>query len=220
MKKEEKKNKINLREMWKDKKGRAKIELALYGIFFLTIIIFVRIANTNSSSEIDNSSNSNFISNIQDNYEYNMEININDNIYKYYGKCLGYNATITKEVLDDKEFYYMMNNKYYILDNNGNYILTSKEDVYRYIDYKYLDINNIKEYMKVASVSDDIYTIKLSDIILNSNSRDNITITIDEENTSLVIDYTNLFKLDDSNINKVLVTISYKNINNIISLEE
>lgn len=114
----------------------------------------------------------------------------------------------------------MMNNKYYILDNNGNYILTSKEDVYRYIDYKYLDINNIKEYMKVASVSDDIYTIKLSDIILNSNSSDNITITIDEENTSLVIDYTNLFKLDDSSINKVLVTISYKNINNIISLEE
>ena len=74
--------------------------------------------------------------------------------------------------------------------------------------------------MKVASVSDDIYTIKLSDIILNSNSSDNITITIDEENTSLVIDYTNLFKLDDSSINKVLVTISYKNINNIISLEE
>ena len=74
--------------------------------------------------------------------------------------------------------------------------------------------------MKVASVSDDIYTIKLSDIILNSNSSDNITITIDEENTSLVIDYTDLFKLDDSSINKVLVTISYKNINNIISLEE
>lgn len=220
MKKEEKKNKINLREMWKDKKGRAKIELALYGIFFLVIVIFIRMANTNSSSEIDNSLNSNFISDIQDNYEYNMEININDNIYKYYGKYLGYNGTITREVLDDKEFYYMMNNKYYILDNNGNYILTSKEDVYRYIDYKYLDINNIKEYMKVASVSDDIYTIKLSDIILNSNSSDNITITIDEENTSLVIDYTNLFKLDDSSINKVLVTISYKNINNIISLEE
>ena len=73
MKKEEKKNKINLREMWKDKKGRAKIELALYGIFFLAIVIFIRMANTNSSSEIDNSLNSNFISDIQDNYEYNME---------------------------------------------------------------------------------------------------------------------------------------------------
>ena len=57
MKKEEKKNKINLREMWKDKKGRAKIELALYGFFFLAIVIFIRMANTNSSSEIDNSSN-------------------------------------------------------------------------------------------------------------------------------------------------------------------
>ena len=41
--KKEEKKKLNIKERWKDKRERAKIELMLYGIFFLAIIIFARI---------------------------------------------------------------------------------------------------------------------------------------------------------------------------------
>ena len=40
--KKEEKKKFNIKERWKDKRERAKIELMLYGIFFLAIIIFAR----------------------------------------------------------------------------------------------------------------------------------------------------------------------------------
>ena len=113
-----------------------------------------------------------------------------------------------------------MGNKYYILDNNGNYILTSVEDIYNYIDYHYLDISNIKEYIKLGTKDNSIYNIKVSDIILNSNNTNNITISIDELNNTIILDYTELFKIDNNNLNKEIVTIKYTNINKINSLEE
>ena len=45
-KKDNNKKKLSLKERWKDKRERAKIELMLYGIFFLIIIIFARISNS------------------------------------------------------------------------------------------------------------------------------------------------------------------------------
>ena len=50
--KKEEKKKLNIKERWKDKRERAKIELMLYGIFFLAIIIFARISSSFSYSNI------------------------------------------------------------------------------------------------------------------------------------------------------------------------
>ena len=60
----------------------------------------------------------------------------------------------------------------------------------------------------------------MSDIVLNNNSADTIALTVNEEDKNILIDYTNLFKIDNSNINKVEVNIKYSNINSINSLEE
>ena len=60
----------------------------------------------------------------------------------------------------------------------------------------------------------------MSDIVLNNNSADTITLTVNEEDKNILIDYTNLFKIDNSNINKAEVNIKYSNINSINSLEE
>ena len=98
-----------------------------------------------------------------------------------------------------------MSNKYYELDNNGNYILTTKDEVYSYINYKYFDINYIKELINIASKENNIYKVKLSALILNNTTDNYITITVNEENKSIVIDYTELFKIDDDNINMFLV---------------
>lgn len=209
-----------IKEMRSDKKGRAELELMAYGIFFLILILFIRISSFTSNHSNVNTPviSSSIIDKIDNNYSYNIDINIDDNIYNYKGKVLGNNESFTKKVDDIEEYYYVMNDKYYILDNNGNYILTNKEDIYNIIDYNYLDINNIKEYLTLGTKNNNVYTIKVSDIILNSNSTDTITITI--EDNKLIIDYTNILKIDNNSTNKALVTITYENIGKITTLEE
>lgn len=215
----EEKKKLTLKEKLKDKRERAKLELLFYGIFFLAIIVFTRIlSGYNDVPKVNNTKS--FINEITDNYEYNIDININNNKYKYYGKRLGNNMSINKVIDNKYDYFYKMGNKYYILDNNGNYILTSVEDIYNYIDYRYLDISNIKEYIKLGTKDNNNYNIKVSDIILNSNNTNNITISIDELNNTITLDYTELFKIDNNNLNKEIVTIKYTNINKINSLEE
>ena len=144
----EEKKKLTLKEKLKDKRERAKLELLFYGIFFLAIIVFTRILSGYNDVPKVNDTKS-FINEITDNYEYNIDINIDNNKYKYYGKRLGNNMSINKVIDNKYDYFYKMGNKYYILDTNGNYILTSVEDIYNYIDYRYLDISNIKEYIQI-----------------------------------------------------------------------
>lgn len=215
------KKKLSLKERWKDKRERAKIELMLYGIFFLVIIIFARISSSMSTNiPKDNDINNTFIDEITDNYQYDIDITIDNNKYKYSGKKLGNNMSITRIVGTKEEYFYQMNDKYYILDTKGNYILTTDEDIYPYIEYRYLNINNIKQFIKLGTKNDTVYSVKVSDIVLNNNSTDTITLTVNEEDKNILIDYTNLFKIDNSNINKAEVNIKYSNINSINSLEE
>lgn len=211
--------KINLKEKWNDKRERAKIELILYAIFFIGVIIFVRVGNNISNNNINTSDNL-FISQINDNYSYDIKININDNNYEYIGKVLGYNSTIEKKENNTDEYFYKKNDKYYKLDQDNGYVLSNKNDIYDVINYDYMDINNIKEYIKTSNNDNDIYKVKISDIILNSSSSDYITIKIDNINNTIEIDYTNLLRINDNNITKAIVIITYSNINKIISLEE
>lgn len=211
--------KINLKEKWNDKRERAKIELILYAIFFIGVIIFVRVGNNISNNNINTSDNL-FISQINDNYSYDIKININDNNYEYIGKVLGYNSTIEKKDSNTDEYFYKKNDKYYKLDQDNGYVLSNENDIYNIISYDYMDINNIKEYIKTSNNDNGIYKVKISDIILNSSSSDYITIKIDNINNTIEIDYTNLLKINDNNITKAIVTITYSDINKIISLEE
>lgn len=210
-----------LKEMWKDKRGRAKIKLALYFIFFFGVIIFARVLNSQASKLQNENINANsFVYAINDNYEYDINIEIDDNTYNYHGRRLGYNESLTLKVGDKEEYYYVMNNKYYELDNNGNYILTSSEDIYSCLDYKYMNLNYIKTLINISTNENNTYKVKLSDLILNNSSNNYIIITIDENNKTIIIDYTELFKIDNIDITKVLVTMTYSNINSILSLEE
>lgn len=211
--------KFNLKEKWNDKRERAKIELILYTIFFIGVIIFVRVGNNISNNNINTSDNL-FISQINDNYSYDIKININDNNYEYIGKVLGYNSTIEKKDSNTDEYFYKKNDKYYKLDQDNGYVLSNKNDIYDVINYDYMDINNIKEYIKTSNNDNGIYKVKISDIILNSSSSDYITIKIDNINNTIEIDYTNLLRINDNNITKAIVNITYSDINKLNSLEE
>ena len=218
------KDKLNitkLKEMWKDKKGRAKIELSLYLIFFIVIVIFTKVSSYSiSNNDINNEETSSFISEIKDNYEYDMNITINNNLYNYHGLVLGNNSSIELKGDDIDKFYFLMNNKYYELDDNGNYILTTLDEVFPYINHIYLNINNIKNFINIGAKEDNVYKLKISDIILNNDSTDNIIININEDNKSIDLDYTNLLKIDNDDISNASVVITFYNINNIISLEK
>lgn len=220
MKKEQKKEQLTLKEKLKDKKEKAKIELIIYGIFFVGIIIFARVlGSTSSKIETQKEETQSFIHYIEDNYEYDILVTLNENIYEYYGKVLGHNSTINLKVDNKVNSYTVMNKKYYALEN-GNYILTDEEEVYPYINYRYLNTDNIKEYINLATREGDTYKVKISDLVLGNDSEEYISITIDEGDKSLVIDYTPLLKVTDKNINRAVVNISYNNIDKIISLEE
>ena len=106
------KKKLSLKERWKDRRERAKIKLCLYGIFFLVIIIFARISSSMSTNiPKDNDINNTFIDEITDNYQYDIDITIDNNKYKYSGKKLGNNMSITRIVGTKEEYFYQMNDK-------------------------------------------------------------------------------------------------------------
>lgn len=213
--------KLTLKERLKDKRERAKLELIFYGIFFIGVIIFAKVIDSSTPSNIEDNNQTfkSFIYSINDNYEYDIQIALNSNIYKYYGKVLGNNSTINLNVDEKVNSYYLMNNKYYILEND-NYILTNGNEVYPYIDYRYLNINNIKEYINISTKENETYKVKISDLVLGNESKEYISISINEGDNNIIIDYTPLLKLNDSSIEKIEVTITYSNIDKVISLEE
>lgn len=215
-----KKEKKSFTELWKDKRERAKIELILYGVFFVGVILFARVFGSSvNNTNNDSTDNSTFLSLIDDNYEYNIVVNMNDNIYEYYGKVLGNNSTINVKVLDSVKFYYLKSDKYYVLEDE-NYILVNEEEVYPYIDRRYFSVNNIINYIKIGTKEDNVYKINIKDVIFNSGSSDYFTITVNEDSKNIIIDYTNLFKITHKDISNVTVNITYSSIGNIISIDE
>ena len=154
-----KKEKKSFIELWKDKRERAKIELILYGVFFVGVILFARVFGSSvNNTNNDSTDNSTFLSLIDDNYEYNIVVNMNDNVYEYYGKVLGNNSTINVKVLDSVKSYYLKSDKYYVLEDE-NYILVNEEEVYPYIDRRYFSVNNIINYIKIGTKEDSLYKI-------------------------------------------------------------
>ena len=112
---------------------------------------------------------------------------------------------ITKTNNDIVTNYKYISNKYYV-ENNDKYILTNINKVYDIIDYEYLDIDNINNYLNNATLENDIYKVYLKDIILNNTSDKYITIKLLDN--SVEIDYTYLLNiLNNSNYDTFILKI-------------
>lgn len=214
-------NKKTFKEKWQDKKYQAKIKLSGYSIFVVIAIIMILVggASNNKNTIIDNGLEDN--KTIKDNtdtkdnklftiaYPYIIELNYNidntkNNItYKYSSN--NNELLITKTNNDTVTNYKYISNKYYI-ENNDNYILTNINKVYDIIDYEYLDIDNINNYLNNATLENDIYKVYLKDIILNNTSDKYITIKLLDN--SVEIDYTYLLNiLNNSNYDTFILKI-------------
>ena len=218
--KEEKKN---FREKWKDKKYQAKVKLSGYGIFVLLIVLMLVLGGGTSNTDYDSNNLNNDVSKEEvnaivfnkpevNNYAYEIEIftktNDIESKYYYYGKVLDAYEELVKTVDKKNYSYRIKDNKYYVY-NNDKYILTTEKDVYDILDYDYLNVDNINNYLSVSKLVNNEYRVYLKDIILENTSEDYISIIMNK--TSIKIDYTKLINiLENKEYNSYVVNIEYK----------
>ena len=214
-------DKKTFKEKWQDKRYQAKIKLSGYSIFVVIAIIMILVegATNNKNTIIDNGLEDN--KTIKDNtdtkdnklftinYPYIIELNYNidntkNNITYNYSNNNN-ELLITKTNNDIVTNYKYISNKYYV-ENNDKYILTNINKVYDIIDYEYLDIDNINNYLNNATLENNIYKVYLKDIILNNTSDKYITIKLLDN--SVEIDYTYLLNiLNNSNYDTFILKI-------------
>lgn len=197
-------------EKWKtDSKYKAKIKLILYTLFVVFVFIFATM--TNSNTDLDE--NNNFKDNINatnttieipTNYKYTTNVQINNQNYTYVGEKELNRTSITK-ISNEVTTNYIYENNFYYKEEDGQYIVTTKEDIFDTINPNYLQLETINEYLKHGTKQNNSYVVYLKDIILGNESEDYLTITIEEKNIN--IDYTSLMKSFNSQIEKYLVEI-------------
>lgn len=197
-------------EKWKtDSKFKAKVQLVIYGGFMLIAVIFAVAArsssNYNTESFIEHKKEENKAEiAIPEKYKYSINIELNDKIYKYTGIKNKEQETITK-TKDDKTYQYIKKKDTYyqnaVVINN----IIEKEDVYDIVDYNYLNLETINQYLSKSIKEDDEYIVYLKDIILGNDSDKYITIKKDKNKIN--INYSELIKLFNKDIQELNIEI-------------
>lgn len=210
-------------EKWKkDKRYQVKVKLLLYTSFVVIVSIFalsnrnVNPTNTindyynniDNNEQTENNANKELM-NIPEKYNYTIKVNVNEDEYIYKGTKTSVEETITKENNDITNNYLYKNGNYYI-EENGEYILTTEENVYDKVSKNYIDLSIINQYLSKSYKKENRYLVYLKDIILGNNSENYITIEINEN--KIEIDYTSLIENFDQNVTKYLVNIDIEEI--------
>lgn len=205
-----------------DSRFKTKIKLSLYTLFVVFVAIFAVSGRNNiptnqiegnltqennqaNNNETENTNTTVEKINIPDEYKYKINITINEMTYQYIGNKNKLKETIVKKTSLTETNYVYENGEYYKENNNQNYLLTSKEEVYNIIDYSYLDLNTINQYLSKAEKTENEYRVYLKDIILGADNQNYITIS--KTDNKVNIDYTNLFNYFDKETTKNIVEI-------------
>ena len=242
----QKKNRLkDIKEFLSDKKNKAIVKLIIYLIFFIFVIIYIRVMNykaNNYTKKIDPDeiielpkTITNKVSLLKDakNYKFRYEINvINDNVNTNYiidGKRYNdkYYFSITDNEISTNYYYESNSNKLYLIKDEIKEEINSNN----IIDLSLYKINNIYDYLYNAT-----YNYKQEnangDILINSNlpmskfnEINNISSDMNgniimetTENINLIkvaLDITDLFKYNNQNIEKIFLTIYINDLNNV-----
>ena len=204
-----------------NKKNRNKIEMIGYGIF-LIIVLIIDFASRGNSTELndimdnynssysENNTNEKNVISLFDKYTYSIEATINDKNYIFNGKYDNDILTINKVDGDNTIKYEYKNNYYYLVDTNE----MVSENIYSPLDSKYLNIDLINQYLNVSKYEDNQYRVYLKDIVLGNTSDEYITIsyTSNLNEINISVNYTNLFKNFNNDIEKYLVVMKYNKV--------
>jgi len=249
--KEIKNNNNNLNKNKKENNPKSALIKLLVGFgIMLILIIFLNInnnsslntnkennndANNNNTKEEDNTNDQESQNlNVKDSilngdYTYKYTINIIKNeeeinyIYEGVKTKEKTTGTLTKE--ENQIFYIYENNEYYVKDEEDKYVLTTEEEIFDIIDYKYLNISTIDSYISKSTLDYKTeysnktllkgYNAYIKDIIISENNDEYITIvTKENENYGIEIDYTNLMKVINEEISSCKITLEYQKISN------
>ena len=142
-----------------NKKRSAFIKL-MVGIIFIIVIMVVLSLGSNGNiikEETDNDTNNN-VNNEKDStdikdivlngdykFEYLIDVVMQDGnklTYTYIGSSIDGKLSGTIKNMDQEIEYLYKDNEYYIIDND-QYCLVAEEDIFKVIDYKYLNIYNL-----------------------------------------------------------------------------
>lgn len=195
-----------------DNRFRAKIKLLLYGLFIILVTMY---AISLKESKKDNNPEtvfpveSNYQISIPDNYSYFINITIDGKEYIYSGEKHSTEKTINKTIDNVTTNYLLRDNDYYMQDNNL-YVKITKEEVYDIINYNYIDLNNINNYLNQAIKDDNQYKVYLQDVILDTETKEYFVISINDG--TINIDYTPLMKRNNPDIESYNVSIQINEI--------
>ena len=201
-----------MRKWQEDNRFRAKIKLLLYGLFIILVTMY---AISLKESKKDNNPEtvfpveSNYQISIPDNYSYFINITIDGKEYIYSGEKHSTEKTINKTIDNVTTNYLLRDNDYYMQDNNL-YVKITKEEVYDIINYNYIDLNNINNYLKQAIKDDNQYKVYLQDVILDTETNEYFVISINDG--TINIDYTPLMKRNNPDIESYNVSIQINEI--------
>lgn len=222
-----------------NKKRSAFIKLMLGIIFIIIIMVVFRLGSDGNiiKEETDNDTNNNvndekdstdikdIVLNGDYKFEYLIDVIMQDGnklTYTYTGSSIDGKLSGTIKNMEQEIEYLYKDNEYYIIDND-QYYLVDEEDIFKVIDYKYLSISSINNYIKKGTqiykteysngTVTTGYDILIKDIIINSDSDMTITIVVSENDKyTIEIDYTNLISILNSNIGDCKVTLKYETI--------
>lgn len=198
-------------ENWKtDPKFKTKVQLIAYTLFVVCVAIFALSTRSDISiyNEVYTTNENKSASKIKMSDEYTIKIKLNEEDYKYVYSYADEIKTITKTTKDETIKYVLKDDNYYRGYVSVN-TMTSETEVYDIITYSYLNVETINKYLEVATKEDNKYLVYIKDIILGSDSKEYITITI--EDNKINIDYTSLLKIFDKEIQNSLVEIIIEN---------
>lgn len=202
-------------EKWKtDDNFKTKTKLILYTAFVIFVAIFALAGNPNNlfkenenKEEIEETTT---LINFEKEPKYTINVEINNDDYQFEVAKDDNIKTITKIINNKKTNYVYEQNNYY-KEENEEYILTEKENVYDPVNYNYLTFDTINKYFSKSTKEKDKYITYLKDIILGNNSEEYITIVLEENKidnkNKIIVDYTSLMKNFDKEIEKYSVTI-------------
>ena len=185
-----------------DSKFKVKVQLVIYTGFVLIALIFALASrstiNYDDKLPAKNDKEESIIT-IPKKYNYSIDIAINNKNYRYEGKQSENEETITKIVDNQTRYYIKKDNVYYQGTNimNGS---VSQEEVYDMIDYSYLNLNTINQYLTLSKKQNNLNLVYLKDIIIGNASEQYITIEV--KNNKINIDYTSLLQLFDKTIER------------------
>lgn len=187
------------------------------------------VENNNVVSTNDNS----FVNKLKvNNYSYKLEINMDkekkhDSII-YDGKIFNTSSYVSKTYNNVIEEYYIDKNNYYLKENN-KFVLVNSNRYYSFVSNTFMELNTIINYINAGNLvsreeKDNLvisnYSIKLSEITLN-NGDEYIEIKVTEDNNQdsieLNVNYTNLYKIYDNKIERLIVNYNIKDFNKIES---